>query len=152
MIAHAKANDGLAIGFGRAAEASDGSCQPTRNAGSVLSPPMAKPKRTNCCWGANSGRVFGGTHVKYLESGDFKMIAGNEGRHGYRQTPQLSVMRGAMRMLIHIYFATTAGTPPEAKAALAAALANAIASQQVKTIVRNSVGGHLNLGPDGVNQ
>ena len=96
-----------------------------------------------------------GTHVKYLESGDFKMIAvGNEGRHGY--SPDTPTFRDAGYNAYvdpYFYFATTAGTPPEAKAALAAALANAIASQQVQTIVRNSASTDtLNLGPDGTNQ
>jgi len=92
-----------------------------------------------------------GTHIKYLESGDFKMIASaNKDRHDY--APEAKTVREAgfnAYIDAYYYFATTAGTDPEAVAALTKALENAIASDEVAEVTRNAAATEpLDLGPD----
>jgi tripartite-type tricarboxylate transporter receptor subunit TctC len=93
-----------------------------------------------------------GTHIKYLESGDFKMIAsGNDARHTYApDTPTFRESGFNAYVDPYFYFATGGGTEPEALAALTDALANAIASDEVAEVVRNAATTEtLNLGPEG---
>lgn len=96
-----------------------------------------------------------GTHIKYLESGDFKMLASaNDGRHNY--APDIATFReqGFDAFVDpYWYIAAPAGLAPEAKAALAAAIDNALDSDEMRTIVANAITTEvLNLGPDGTRQ
>jgi tripartite-type tricarboxylate transporter receptor subunit TctC len=93
-----------------------------------------------------------GEHLPYLKTGDMKMIASaNDARHTYAPDVKTVVESGYDVYVSPVfYFATTAGTDPEAKAALAKALADAIASDEVREIVKNAtMNDVLNLGPEG---
>lgn len=91
-----------------------------------------------------------GAHLEYLASGDLKMIASaNDSRHNY--APDVETFREAgydMYLDPYFFFATTGGTDPAARDALAEAIANAVASDEVREVVNNIVRSDpLNLGP-----
>ena len=154
MIEHAKANDGLAIGFGAPPQ-------------KLLLQVVDKSAGANFRFVSTKGEAethklllggqvmagfSAGTHIKYLESGDFKMIASaNDARHGYAPETHTIKESGYNVFLDpYFYFATTAGTDPEALAALTQALGNAIASDEVAEVVKNAATTDvLNLGADG---
>jgi tripartite-type tricarboxylate transporter receptor subunit TctC len=154
MIEHAKANDGMAIGFG---------APPQKLLLSVVDKTAGAKFRFVSTKGEAEtqklllgGQVMAGfsagTHIKYLESGDFKMIASaNDTRHSYApDTPTVREAGYDVFLDPYFYFATTAGTDAAALAALTDALGNAIASDQVAEIVRNAATTEvLNLGPEG---
>lgn len=96
-----------------------------------------------------------GEHLPFLESGELKMIASmNDTRHNYApDTPTLPEQGFDIYVDPVFFFATTAGTPEEARTALAEALAEAIASDRVAQVVGNSLKAPIvNLGPDGTRQ
>jgi tripartite-type tricarboxylate transporter receptor subunit TctC len=93
-----------------------------------------------------------GGHLPYLKSGDLKMIASaNDARHNYAPDVKTVIESGFEVYVSPVfYFATTAGTDPEAKAALVKALAEAIDSDEVKKVVQNASRTEvLNMGPEG---
>ncbi|WP_137700148.1 tripartite tricarboxylate transporter substrate binding protein [Marimonas lutisalis] len=93
-----------------------------------------------------------GEHLPFLESGDVKMLASvNNVRHSYAPDTPTAIEQGYDIYVDPVYFfATTAGTPDEARSALAAALAAALDSDEVKTVVQNALQSPIdNLGPDG---
>ena len=154
MIEYSKANDGIAIAFGAPPQ-------------KILMEVVNRETDANFRFVSTKGEaenhklILGGqvlagfsagTHIKYLESGDFKLIASaNESRHDY--APDVKTVResGVNAYLDpYFYFATTAGTSPEAVSALTKALENALASEEVKEIVQNAATSPvLNLGADG---
>lgn len=154
MIAYSKENDGLAIGFG---------APPQKLLMEVVNRETGSDFRFVSTKGEAEtqklilgGQVLAGfsagTHIKYLESGDFKLIASaNDGRHDY--APDVPTIREAginAYLDPYFYFATTGGTDPEAVAALSKALENALASEEVAEVVRNAATSEvLNLGSDG---
>ena len=157
MIEYSKANDGLAIGFGAPPqkllmEVVDRES----NAGFRFVSTKGEAETQKLLLGGQVLAGFSaGTHLKYLESGDFKMIASaNDARHTYApDTPTVRESGFNAYVDPFFYFATTAGTDPEAVSALTAALENAIASQEVAEVVRNAATSEtLNLGPDGTKQ
>lgn len=96
-----------------------------------------------------------GEHIAFLENGDLKMIASmNDTRHNYApDTPTLPEQGFDIYVDPVFFFATAAGTPDDAKAALVEALSNALASEEVATIVQNSLRSPIvNLGPEGTRQ
>lgn len=96
-----------------------------------------------------------GVHIAYLESGDLKMLASaNDGRHSYApDTPTLREQGYDLFVDPWFYFAAPAGLPADAKAALAAALDDAVKSEQVRKLVANAMKNETsNLGPDGTVQ
>lgn len=96
-----------------------------------------------------------GEHLPFLESGELKMIASmNDSRHNYApDTPTLPEQGYQIYVDPVFFFATTAGTPDDAKAALIAALEAALASEEVATVVGNSLQSPIvNMGPDGTRQ
>ncbi|WP_170329010.1 tripartite tricarboxylate transporter substrate binding protein [Ruegeria arenilitoris] len=154
MIEYSKANDGLAIGFGappqkllmevvnREADA---------NLRFVSTKGEAETQKL-ILGGQVMAGFSAGTHIKYLESGDFKMIASaNDARHDYAPDVQTVREAGISAYLDpYFYFATTAGTDPAAVAALTNALENAMATDEVAEIVRNAATTEvLNLGAEG---
>lgn len=93
-----------------------------------------------------------GAHIKYLESGDFKMIASaNNARHSYAPDTETFVEQGYDAYVDPIYYlATTVGTAEDAKAALVKAIDDAMNSDEVKKVVQNAATTPaMNLGPEG---
>lgn len=93
-----------------------------------------------------------GEHLSFLESGDLKMIASmNDSRHNYApDVPTLPEQGYPIYVDPVFFFATTAGTPDDARAALTEALSNALASEEVATVVGNALKSPIeNMGPDG---
>ena len=96
-----------------------------------------------------------GTHLPYLETGELKMLASfNNSRHDYApDTPTLAEQGVDVYVDPWFYFAMSADTAPEAQQALAAALAEAMATEEVQTAVRNALSVDVNnLGPEGTRQ
>lgn len=93
-----------------------------------------------------------GEHLPFLENGDIKMIASmNDTRHNYApDTPTLPEQGFDIYVDPVFFFAIGAGTPDEARDALTKALADALDSDEVKTVVQNSLQSPIvNMGPAG---
>jgi tripartite-type tricarboxylate transporter receptor subunit TctC len=93
-----------------------------------------------------------GTHIQYLEKGDVKMLASaNADRHAYAEdVPTLQEQGYDLYTDPYFYFAAPNGLSGDAKAALAAALDNAIKSEKVQDVVTNVMQNSTNnLGPEG---
>ncbi|WP_372613784.1 tripartite tricarboxylate transporter substrate binding protein [Aquicoccus sp.] len=96
-----------------------------------------------------------GEHLPFLEAGDIKMLASmNNSRHNYApDTPTLQEQGYDIYVDPVFFFATTAGTPSEAREALTAALAEALESDAVKEVVQNTLKSPIeNMGPEGTEQ
>ena len=154
MIEHSKANDGMPIGFGAPPQKllmQVVNKQTDANFRFVSTKGEAETQKL-LLGGQVMAGFSAGTHIKYLESGDFKMIASaNDARHDYApETPTVRESGYDIYLDPYFYFATTAGTAPEAREALAKALANAVNSPEVAEVVRNAASSSvLNLGPEG---
>lgn len=93
-----------------------------------------------------------GEHFPYLESGDMKVIASaNANRLSYDPDTLTFIESGIDAYVDAVFFlAMRDGTDPAAAEAIAAAIDNAVQSEQVMEIVRNAVQGPaVNLGPEG---
>lgn len=142
MVEYAKANDGMAIGTGAKPQQLLMNFV-NRQAGvefRYVSTKGEAETQKMMLGGQIMAGFSAGTHLKYLESGDFKMIAvANAARHDYAPDTATFQQQGYNAFLDPwYYFATTAGTSAEAKAALSAALAAAIESEEVQTVIRNA--------------
>lgn len=154
MIEYSKANGGLAIAFGAPPQKLLMEVV-NRETGANFRFVSTKGEAENhklILGGQVMAGFSAGTHIKYLEAGEFKMIAsGNDSRHDY--APDVGTVREAgvdAYLDPYFYFATTKGTDPEAVAALSTALQNALASDEVKEVVRNAATADvLDLGPEG---
>ncbi|MEY8841839.1 tripartite tricarboxylate transporter substrate-binding protein, partial [Cribrihabitans sp. XS_ASV171] len=96
-----------------------------------------------------------GEHLERLEAGEIKMIASmNDTRHNYApDTPTLPEQGYDIYVDPVFFFATTAGTDAEARAALTEALSEALASEEVATVVMNSLKSPIvNLGAEGTRE
>ncbi len=96
-----------------------------------------------------------GNHIQYLETGEMKMIASmNNARHNYApDTPTLPEQGFDIYVDPWYYFATTAGTPDDAREALTKAIAAALDSDEVKTVVGNALKSDIeNVGPENTKQ
>ena len=96
-----------------------------------------------------------GEHFPYLESGDMKVIAGaNQERLSYAPEVKTFVDNGIGVFVDPVFFlAMTKGTDPAAVAAIAAAIDEAVKSDDIAEIVQNAVkGAPINLGPEGTHQ
>tara|TARA_B100000795_G_scaffold209419_1_gene162981 strand:- start:2794 stop:3744 length:951 start_codon:yes stop_codon:yes gene_type:complete len=153
MVSYAKNNDGLAIGTGAKPQQllmdfinrQDG-------AGFRYVSTKGEAETHKLILGGQVLAGFSaGTHIKYLESGDFKMIASsNVTRHDYAPNAQTFIEQGYSAYVEPVfYLATTANTPDDAKAALAKAIDNAMSSPEVQKVVRNAARSPaMNLGPE----
>ncbi len=157
MVEYAKANDGLPIAFSAAPQKFLMSAV-DKEAGAGFRYVSTKGGAENMklILGGQVLVGFGsGEHLQYLESGDVKMIASaNDSRHNYAPDTQ-TVREAGFDVYVdpYFFFATTAGTDPEALAALTKALSNAIASDEVAQVVKNATQTEaLNLGPDTTKQ
>lgn len=95
---------------------------------------------------------FAGEHLPFLESGELKMLASmNQSRHGYApDTPTLPEQGFDIYVDPFYFFATTKGTPEEARAALAGAIDDALSSDEVQRLVQNALKAPVhNAGPEG---
>jgi len=154
LIAHAKSKGTLAIAFGappqkllmKVAERTTG----------------AKFNMVTTKGGAETmklllgGQVLAGfssgEHFPYAKSGDMKVIAGaNNVRLSYAPGVKTFVETGIKAYVDPYFFlATTKGTAPEAVKAIAAAIDNAMKSDEMAVIVKNATNSvPLNLGTDG---
>ena len=96
-----------------------------------------------------------GEHLSFLEAGQLKMIASmNNERHNYAlDTPTLVEQGYPIYVDPVFFFAAAKGTPDDAREALTKALADALASEEVRTVVQNSLKAPiLNMGPEGTEQ
>ncbi|MEM8849045.1 MAG: tripartite tricarboxylate transporter substrate binding protein [Pseudomonadota bacterium] len=96
-----------------------------------------------------------GTHLQFLESGDFKMIASaNQARHSYAPDTATFQEAGYDAYVDPFYFlAARDGIPEDARAALIAAINAAVNSEAVGEVIRNAATTEpLNLGPDGTRE
>lgn len=96
-----------------------------------------------------------GEHFPYLESGEMKVIASaNAQPLSYAEDVGTFVDAGINAYVDpYFYLAMTKGTDPAAVAAIAAAIENAVASDEMKEIVANAIKGvPENLGADGTRQ
>jgi len=93
-----------------------------------------------------------GAHIKYVRSGDLKMIVVlNKERHSYALNVMTLIQNGYNFYLApYYYIAAPKGLPANIKTALAKAFDEAIYSEKVKKILFNTLKSHpSNLGPDG---
>ncbi|NDW44803.1 tripartite tricarboxylate transporter substrate binding protein [Ruegeria sp. PrR005] len=93
-----------------------------------------------------------GEHLPFLESGEIKMIASmNNTRHNYApDTPTLPEQGYDIYVDPVFFFAAAKGTPEDARMAITEALAAALDSEEVKTVVMNSLKSPIeNMGPEG---
>ena len=92
----------------------------------------------------------GGAHAPLLKSGDVKMIAvANDTRHSYAPNVKTIAEQGyGLSVDPYFYIATTKGTDPAILSTLTKAIRTALATDTVKTIVRNAAKSSLlNLDP-----
>ena len=92
----------------------------------------------------------GGAHAPLLKSGDVKMIAvANDSRHSYAPNVKTIAEQGyGLSVDPYFFIATTKGTDPAILGPLTKAIRKALATDTVKTIVRNAAKSSLlNLGP-----
>jgi len=93
-----------------------------------------------------------GAHIKYLQSGDLKMIAVfGKDRYGYSPETKTLIESGYNYYLDpYYYLAAPKGLPADVKASLADVFDKAIQSDQVKTALANTLKAQpYNLGPQG---
>jgi tripartite-type tricarboxylate transporter receptor subunit TctC len=93
-----------------------------------------------------------GAHIKYLESGDLKMIAAfGKDRFSYAPETKTLIENGYNFYLDpYDYLAAPKGLPADVKATLADVFDKAIHSDKVKTAIANTLKAQsYNLGPDG---
>ncbi|MCK5099148.1 MAG: tripartite tricarboxylate transporter substrate binding protein [Desulfobacteraceae bacterium] len=93
-----------------------------------------------------------GAHIKYLKSGDLKMIAVyNRERHSYALNVKTLIEDGYNYYIDpYYYIAAPKGLPENIKAALAGAFDKAVYSEQVKEVLANTLKATPdNLGPAG---
>jgi tripartite-type tricarboxylate transporter receptor subunit TctC len=96
-----------------------------------------------------------GSHIKYLESGDLKMIAAF-GKDRYSYAPETkTLIESGYNFYVdpYYYLATPKGLPGDVKATLAAAFDKAINSEKVKTALDNTLKAKpYNIGPEGTSK
>jgi len=93
-----------------------------------------------------------GAHIKYLQSGDLKMIAVfGKDRYSYSTETKTLIESGYNYYLDpYYYLAAPKGLPADVKATLAKAFDKAIQSDKVKTAIANTLKAQpYNLGPEG---
>jgi tripartite-type tricarboxylate transporter receptor subunit TctC len=154
LIEYAKANDGAAIAF----DAKPQELAMRKVAGmsgvefQFLSTKGGAENVKLILGGQAIAGFEAGEHLPFLESGDLKMIASmNDTRHNYAPDIKTLPEQGFPIYVDPVFFfATTAGTSEEARTALVAALTAALASDEVATVVGNSLKSPIeNLGPEG---
>ena len=157
MIAFAKENGGLAIGTDAPPQVL--AMQQVAKQGSTefqfLSTKSSAEILKLLLGGQAMAGFATGTHVEYLESGDLKMIASaNRDRHPYAPDTLTLIEQGYdVYVDPWFYFAMAEGTPDDAQAAIAAALASALDTEEVKTAVFNALSTEVvNLGVEGTKQ
>lgn len=154
LVAHSKANGGTAVAFdAKPQELILRAIDKQESAGLKLVSTKSSAEMLQFVLGGQVLASFSaGTHIPYVEKGDLKVLASaNDGRHNYAPDT-LSLKEQGYNLFVdpYFYFAAPAGLPDDAKAALGAALNNAIASEKVKTVVANALATEVdNLGPDG---
>lgn len=157
MVEFARENDGIAIAFDAppqkllldiVARESDVPISTVSTAGSSESMKLILGGQVQVGFGA-------GVQMQYLEAGTMKVIASaNETRLDFAPDAPTFVEAGFGAYVEPVYFlATTKGTPPEARDAIAAAIDAAMQTDAMAEIVRNAATSEPeNLGPDGTRE
>lgn len=154
LIAHAKANGGAALAFDAKPQelAMRHVMQKAGTEFQFLSTKGGSENLKLVLGGQAIAGFEAGEHLPFIEKGEIKMIASmNNTRHNYApDTPTLPEQGYDIHVDPVFFFATGKGTPEDARAALVAALAAALDSDEVKTVVLNSLKSPIeNLGPEG---
>jgi tripartite-type tricarboxylate transporter receptor subunit TctC len=154
LVAWSKANGGAPVGFdAKPQELILRAINKKDNAG--IRPVSSKSSAEliqNVLGGHVAAAFSAGKHIQYLKNGSIKMLAvATAGRHGY--APEVKTVREQGYNLFvdpWFYLAAPAGLKPDAKAALAKALDDAIASKKVGDLVTNAMQSEVsNQGADG---
>lgn len=154
LVAHAKANGGALIGF-------DAGPQrlivlAVNNASGAGLEPVSNESGAEVMQAILGGHVAagfgGGAHIQYVNSGDMKMLAvATETRQPYSPDTQSLIEQGfPYAVEPYFYLAAPGGLAPEAQAALAKAIDDAISSDAVSGLIGDLMKTEpTNLGPDG---
>lgn len=154
LVAYSKANGGALIGF-------DGGPQKlivlaVNNMAGAGFEAVSHKSGAEIIQGLLGGQLdagYGaGAHIQYLESGDLKMLASAiKGRQEYAPDATTLVEQGYPYSIEgYFYIAAPKGLDPEAKTALAAALDEAIKSEEVGDVIgKVFLTVPNNLGPEG---
>jgi tripartite-type tricarboxylate transporter receptor subunit TctC len=154
LIEYSKANGGAVVAF-------DAKPQEllinfvNKQSGAGLRPIATKSSAENIqdvLGGHVAASFVAGAHIPYLESGDVKMIASaNADRHSYApDTPTVREQGFDIYVDPYFFIAAPAGLPDDARAALSAALNAAINTDDVKTVIQNTLmTDPSDLGPEG---
>lgn len=145
LIAHSKAEGGVPVAFdAKPQELILKQLNATQDAGfRPVSGKSSAELVQNVLGGHVAAAFAAGVHIQYLESGDLKMLASiNDGRHSYApDTPTLREQGYDLFVDPWFYLAAPAGLPADARSALEAALAKAIASAPVGDLVARAFKG-----------
>lgn len=157
MVAHSKEEGGVAVGIGaRPQQLLMEVVNREDGAGFRFVSTEGEAENHQLMLGGQIMAAFSaGTHLQFLESGDFKMIASaNRARHSYAPDTPTFEEAGYDAYVDPFYFlAAAGGTPEDAREALTAAIDAAVASEEVAEVIRNAATTEpLNLGPDGTRE
>lgn len=154
MVAHAKRSGNLTVGFNgkgpelitRALANTSGApirAVPTKSGGEVIQ---------HLLGGHLDAGYAAGPQVKYIAGGDIKLIAPlTRDRHAYSPgTATLTEQGFDFAIEPYFYLAAPKGLPRKVKNALVREISKVIASDEVATVIRNSMNTDIkNLGPKG---
>jgi tripartite-type tricarboxylate transporter receptor subunit TctC len=154
FVEHSKANGGSLIGFDAGPQRMMMlAVNKDHGAGFELVSNKSGAEIIKGLLGGQLDAGFGaGAHIQYLESGDLKMLAvATQTRHGYSEDTESFIEQGfPYSVEPYFYLAAPKGLTPEAKAALAKALDDAINSDPLQEMIGNIMQTTPNnLGPDG---
>ncbi len=157
LIAYAEGQGGVVIAFdAKPQEMLAQSLMKSDGAQFQLLPTESSAESVQLLLGGTAEVAFiAGAHIEHLEAGTLKMIASaNATRHDYAPDAQTLIEQGwPIYVDPYFYIAAPAGLPDDARAALSAALSDAIGSDTVSAIVVNAFkSSTVNLGAEGTRQ
>ncbi len=155
LVAYSKKNDGALVGFdAKPQEMIMRAVNKSSQAGLKLVSHKSGAEVIQSLLGGHVNAGFAaGAHIKYISSGDLKMLAViTKTRHGYSPDTQSLIEQGFdYAVEPYFYLAAPKGLAEEVKARLATVLDDAIQSDEMRDIVNKVMQSETkNLGPDGV--